>query len=40
MEKLWALGGMQETCGPRDYHKIVEICLSKMNVTIPIDHSY
>jgi hypothetical protein len=39
MEKLWALGGMQEICGPQDYDKIVEVCLSKMNVTIPIDHS-
>jgi hypothetical protein len=39
MEKLWTLGGMQDICGPRDYDKIVEVCLSKMNVTSPIDHS-
>lgn len=39
LEKLWTLGGFSEICGPRDYHKIVEVCLSKMNVTIPIDQS-
>jgi hypothetical protein len=37
-EKLWTLGGITE-CGPQDYNKIVEICLSKMNVIIPIDES-
>jgi hypothetical protein len=39
MEKLWALGGIQDICGPQDYDKIVDTCLSRLNVVIPIDQS-
>jgi hypothetical protein len=39
LEKLWALGGMQEICDPLDYNKVVEVCIQKMNVTSPIDQS-
>ena len=37
MEKLWTLGGLSDKCGPRNYDKIVELLLEKLNVTIPID---
>ena len=37
LEKLWTLGRMEDKCGPRDYDKIVEVCLAALNVTMPID---
>jgi hypothetical protein len=37
MEKLRTLGQIE--CGPRDYDKIVEVCLAALNVTKPIDQN-
>lgn len=36
-EKLWTLGGFKNVCGPKDYKRIVEVCLTVLGKTSSID---
>jgi hypothetical protein len=39
MEKLWALGGFENKCGPQDYNYIVAACLDVLEKATAISRS-